>query len=173
MLARVVSSAVFIALVSAQPEPASYSSSPSSTSNGYAAIHTVNVGRGNFQFDPNETYANPGDIVTFNFFPTNHSVVRAAYGLPCIPYEETGNNLTGFYSGNFLVDNLANVIRWPVCLELHLLTTISLHNGTSQSTIHSQRSTTAQLPVAASRRAWSASSTQTHPSLSKLNMSKL
>ena len=95
---------LFVLSASAMPQ-----SPPFSTSSDGATIHTVNVGKGNFRFDPNETYAEPGDIITFNFYPTNHSVVRAAYGLPCIPYEDTGNNLTGFSSGNFPVNNLADV----------------------------------------------------------------
>lgn len=39
----------------------------------------------------------------FNFFPPNHSVVRADYLLPCIPYEMTGPRV-GFFSGFFAVD---------------------------------------------------------------------
>lgn len=38
------------------------------------------------------------DESEFQFFPFNHSVARAEYGFPCIPYELTGNK-TGFSSG--------------------------------------------------------------------------
>lgn len=62
------------------------------------AVHNVNVSYGNAssvfkekrradhtplvdgQFTPNNTLANPGDIVQFHFYPTNHSVIQAAPG---------------------------------------------------------------------------------------------
>jgi hypothetical protein len=37
--------------------------------------------------------------LVFVFFPQNHSVARAEFGHPCIPYENTGPNKTGFWSG--------------------------------------------------------------------------
>lgn len=36
-----------------------------------------------------------GDTVEFNFFPTNHSVIRAEYLIPCTPYEMTGRDKIG------------------------------------------------------------------------------
>ena len=42
--------------------------------------------------------------MTFQFYPTNHSVIRAEYGFPCIPYEYTGVDKIGFYSGFRPVD---------------------------------------------------------------------
>jgi hypothetical protein len=44
--------------------------------------------------------------IEFNFYPANHSVVRAEYGFPCIPYEMTGNNKVGFFSGFNAVDKV-------------------------------------------------------------------
>lgn len=44
----------------------------------------------------------------FQFFPRNHSVGRAEYGQPYIPYEDTGENKVGFYSGFFPVDRVLN-----------------------------------------------------------------
>ena len=43
-------------------------------------------------------------FVEFQFFPPNHSVARAEYGFPCIPYELTGENKVGFFSGFHPVD---------------------------------------------------------------------
>ncbi len=40
----------------------------------------------------------------FQFYPTNHSVVRAEYHSPCIPYELTGRDKVGFFSGYHPVD---------------------------------------------------------------------
>lgn len=50
------------------------------------------------------TLANVGDIIEFDFFPTNHSVIRAEYKFPCVPYELTGVDKVGFYSGFQPVD---------------------------------------------------------------------
>ncbi|KAK4984865.1 hypothetical protein LTR50_006336 [Elasticomyces elasticus] len=68
------------------------------TSSAAPAVHTVTVGKFNNQFQPDMVVARPGDIVSFQFYPANHSVARAAYGHPCIPYEDTGNDLVGFFS---------------------------------------------------------------------------
>ncbi|KAL5465247.1 hypothetical protein PMIN06_000729 [Paraphaeosphaeria minitans] len=38
-------------------------------------------------------------IIEFDFYPVNHSVVRAEYEHPCIPYEMTGRDKVGFWSG--------------------------------------------------------------------------
>jgi hypothetical protein len=49
-------------------------------------------------------HANEPLLSEFNFYPTNHSVVRAEYGFPCIPYEDTGVDKAGFFSGFRPVD---------------------------------------------------------------------
>lgn len=50
----------------------------------------------------------------FQFFPPNHSVGRAEYQQPCIPYEDTGENKVGFWSGFFPLDKiLPNVSDTP------------------------------------------------------------
>lgn len=60
--------------------------------------------QGGHTFEPDVTLAKIGDTVKFEFYPTNHSVVRAEYGYPCIPYEYTGVDKIGFYSGFKPVD---------------------------------------------------------------------
>lgn len=37
--------------------------------------------------------------LVYIFYPQNHSVARAEFGFPCIPYENTGPNKVGFWSG--------------------------------------------------------------------------
>lgn len=41
--------------------------------------------------------------IEYRFYPQNHSVARAAYGQPCIPYEYTAPSRVGFFSGFFPV----------------------------------------------------------------------
>ncbi|KAJ9640111.1 hypothetical protein H2199_006345 [Coniosporium tulheliwenetii] len=79
------------------------SAAASATSSSAAQTYTVSVGI-DHKFRPDVVQANAGDIVEFNFFPPNHSVVRAEYMLPCIPYENTGRGKVGFFSGFRPVD---------------------------------------------------------------------
>ncbi|CAI7568555.1 unnamed protein product [Penicillium palitans] len=62
------------------------------------STHTIQVGPKSdpHQFVPTSITANPGDIVVFEFYPTNHSVVKADYLAPCVP---ANGNI--FYSGAF------------------------------------------------------------------------
>ena len=63
-------------------------------------VHKISVGETQHYFTPNSINALPGDIVMFTFWPGNHSVIRAEYGFPCVPYEDIQDNeLQGFYSG--------------------------------------------------------------------------
>ncbi|KAJ9131292.1 hypothetical protein NKR23_g11770 [Pleurostoma richardsiae] len=73
------------------------SSSPSTTR--ASVTHTINVGAGGFNFDPESTSAAIGDVIEWQFFPSNHSVVRADFGYPCIPYEYVDPQGSGFFSG--------------------------------------------------------------------------
>jgi hypothetical protein len=44
--------------------------------------------------------------IEYQFYPTNHSVVRSLFGYPCIPYEDTGADRIGFFSGFMPVDTI-------------------------------------------------------------------
>ena len=75
------------------------STTPSTVENEIT-VHTITVGEEQHFFTPNSINALPGDIVTFRFWPGNHSVIRSEFGYPCIPYEELGDSgKAGFYSG--------------------------------------------------------------------------
>jgi hypothetical protein len=103
------SSTIFTGITT--PASSQASSSPIATSTKNAvSVHTVYVGNGGHRFAPNITYANPGDIVSFLFYPTNHSIVRGAYGFPCVPYEYTYPDKTGFYSGHFLTTGIDSAV---------------------------------------------------------------
>lgn len=87
---------VMLSLVSAQSSTQSHTTS--STSSSASATHTIKVGsRENpHQYVPHNVSANIGDVILFEFYPTNHSVVKADYMAPCIPAEGEI-----FYSGQF------------------------------------------------------------------------
>ena len=89
--------------------------SSSYTTSSAPALHTVAVGSNGFSYNPNTTFADPGDIVVFQFFPTNHSVIRAEYTdssecgaggcNPCVPYELNNPGKAGFHSGNIITQD--------------------------------------------------------------------
>ncbi|KAH8726685.1 hypothetical protein GQ44DRAFT_771062 [Phaeosphaeriaceae sp. PMI808] len=83
-----------------------------------AQVHKIRVGfGGSNMFDPTTTTAGVGDLVVFEFFPTNHSVVRGEYTVseacgnghcnPCVPYELIHPGRTGFHSENFLTQTVS------------------------------------------------------------------
>ncbi|KAJ5171174.1 Cupredoxin [Penicillium coprophilum] len=90
---------------SATATHADSSSTVTSTTSSSTGIttHTVKVGAKSdpHQFDPASITANVGDIVVFEFYPTNHSVVKADYDAPCQPADGEI-----FYSGAFADFNL-------------------------------------------------------------------
>jgi hypothetical protein len=77
-----------------------------------ARVHLVKVGVGGFHFKPDQlTGVSIGDVVTFEFYPLDHSVARAEYGSACVPYEYTGRDKTGFWSGTQWVHAVEDVSR--------------------------------------------------------------
>ncbi|KAJ5698968.1 hypothetical protein N7462_000973 [Penicillium macrosclerotiorum] len=74
------------------------STSTISTTSTGITTHTIQVGPKSspHAYVPHNITANPGDVVVFEFYPTNHSVVKADYQAPCVPASEGL-----FYSGMF------------------------------------------------------------------------
>ena len=65
-----------------------------------------------------------GDFLTFpvfRFYPQNHSVARADYMEPCIPYELTGAGRQGFWSGFKPIDVVLSNVRLLEEITFHLL----------------------------------------------------
>ena len=56
---------------------------------------------------PHSISANVGDLIVFEFYPANHSVVKADYLAPCVPASEGL-----FYSGAFNTfdENNGNIV---------------------------------------------------------------
>jgi plastocyanin len=73
-------------------------------------IHLVKAGAGGFHFEPDVlSNVSVGDIVTFEFYPPDHSVARAEFGSACMPYEYTGKNKIGFWSETQWVETANDV----------------------------------------------------------------
>ncbi|CAG8098641.1 unnamed protein product [Penicillium olsonii] len=70
----------------------------STTTSTGIATHTFQVGPKSdpHQYVPTNITANVGDVVVFEFYPTNHSVVKADFLSPCVPA-----SAPIFYSGAF------------------------------------------------------------------------
>jgi plastocyanin len=75
--------------------------SSASTASATPTNYNVTVGAGGLlRYDPQNITANPGDTVTFSFFPKNHTVTQAAFSAPCQPLvDTTANHTEGFSSG--------------------------------------------------------------------------
>lgn len=84
--------------VSATEEKTKTTSMFTTSSTTAIATHTIQVGpkRAPHRYVPHNITANVGDIVVFEFYPANHSVVKADYLAPCVPASEGL-----FYSGAF------------------------------------------------------------------------
>jgi plastocyanin len=112
------------ALVGAQVTTATAStlalSNPTSTTSASPAAKTwtISVGKGDHTFRPDTLQANIGDTIEFDFFPANHSVVRAEYQYSCVPYELTGKGKVGFFSGFHPVDAILDAPpTWSVTVN--------------------------------------------------------
>lgn len=57
--------------------PTQLASTLTTSTTSAAATYTVHVGEGGFVFRPDVITAQVGDVVAFDFYPQNHSVVRA------------------------------------------------------------------------------------------------
>lgn len=128
------------------------------TQEGEYTVHWINVSEKANYFIPNNVNAKPGDKIFFRFWPGGHSVIRAAFGYPCVPYEDIeGNSDEGFYSGvmnpsseDVEQDNVRN-------LEIYRsdsgLRSFSFQRGILPSTTLPRSSFTVAPLVAARRRA--------------------
>ncbi|KAF6763858.1 hypothetical protein DFP72DRAFT_745881, partial [Ephemerocybe angulata] len=50
-----------------------------------AADIAVSVGKSGLTFDPTSVKAAAGDVITFSFFPKNHTVTQSTFDKPCEP----------------------------------------------------------------------------------------
>ena len=101
---------------------ASASSSASSTASSQPTpskeptVHLIKAGAGGFKFTPQELHnVSVGDIISWEFYPPDHSVARAEFGSACVPYEDTGKDKVGFWSGTQYVNNTDEVCDPKVC----------------------------------------------------------
>lgn len=107
---------------SAGPTSYTISVGASGHANQYYPPYLDNVNVGDkliFEYEPSRRLLSA--VLSTNrvrFYPTNHSVVRSAFGSPCIPYEDVVQGGHGFFSQPFLVDNQFQV-RLPDTPLLH------------------------------------------------------
>lgn len=71
-------------------------SSATSSASSEPQVHLIKAGSGGFKFTPQElTNVSVGDIVTFEFYPPDHSVVQAEFGSACVPYSYADKDHAG------------------------------------------------------------------------------
>ncbi|PWW73725.1 hypothetical protein C7212DRAFT_299562, partial [Tuber magnatum] len=99
MLRRLLAGAAIAAFawkeVAALPSP----QDTDSRSRGNSTNHIVSVGKADHKFSPEVLIAKPGDTVSFQFYPLNHSVVRMDPEYPCKPWEKIHKDGSAFWSG--------------------------------------------------------------------------
>lgn len=107
MLRRLLAGAAIAAFawreVAALPSPQAGGSGGGGNSTNYI----VAVGKADHKFTPDIIIAKPGDTVTFQFYPLNHSVVRMDPEYPCKPWEKIhkgGGFWTGFQAMDTFMD---------------------------------------------------------------------
>jgi plastocyanin len=105
--------------------PTTAPASASSTAPEGVQTHTILVGSGgDFAYHPNSINASVGDVVTFEFYPTNHSVIRGEYTgsqacgsggcNPCVPVELIDPAVPPFASKNFLTQDLPSAANMEI-----------------------------------------------------------
>ncbi|KAF1986388.1 Cupredoxin [Aulographum hederae CBS 113979] len=74
-----------------------------SAAGGMTTVHVIKAGNeaGELVFAPNNIQANVGDMVQFQFYPKNHSVVMSNFAQPCVPIQQSdpANAANAFFSG--------------------------------------------------------------------------
>ncbi|OJD29216.1 extracellular serine-rich protein [Diplodia corticola] len=119
-------------------------SSTSTSSEAPAATITITVNRVANMFVPANVTAQVGDVVKFEFWPTNNSVARAAYGYPCTPYAlvSPADAADGFWSGfKPVVANLAqvNITELPAYyIAINRVTPLWFYNSAPGACVGSQ-----------------------------------
>ncbi|KAK8200793.1 hypothetical protein M8818_006109 [Zalaria obscura] len=99
--------------------PAEAPISATSTKTNTPTVHTVSVSfAGSNAYSPNSLNASAGDIISFVFYAANHTVIRSAFGYPCIPYEDLGPGKQGFFSGYVpVVDPSLDLPVWNLTIN--------------------------------------------------------
>jgi plastocyanin len=104
MFAKTFFVAFLAAAATAAPTSTTGTKTPSRTVPLTGVTHTVAAGRGALSFEPNNIFAQIGDVVEWHFAPRNHSVAQSSFGQPCKPLTDATGAETGFFSGfNFFV----------------------------------------------------------------------
>ncbi|KAJ4398465.1 hypothetical protein N0V91_010170 [Didymella pomorum] len=83
-------------------------------------IHLIKAGSGGFKFTPQElTNVSVGDIVTFEFYPPDHSVVQAEFGSACVPYSYADKDHAGkgFWTETQWVKTTADITHYNITIN--------------------------------------------------------
>ncbi|OAX79602.1 hypothetical protein ACJ72_06077 [Emergomyces africanus] len=90
-------------------QPATTTSSSSSARGTGRATHTISVApkQSPHAYEPRSVQAEVGDEIVFEFYPSNHSVVRADFNAPCVPATHDV-----FFSGHFELNSYTTPKLW-------------------------------------------------------------
>lgn len=94
------------------------SATPSASSE--PEVHLIKVGSGGFRFTPQElTNVSVGDIVTFEFYPPDHSVIQAEFESACVPYSyaDKDHDGKGFWTETQWVNNTSEITHYNITIN--------------------------------------------------------
>jgi plastocyanin len=104
---------VFAAPVSNTPRSRAIAARDNNTT---TITHIVDVGKNNLTYTPPYITANPGDIVHFNFYAKNHTLVQSTFQDPCEPL--VNGIFAGFQPTNITKDTTGLVTFKTVEFEV-------------------------------------------------------
>ncbi|EUC38505.1 hypothetical protein COCCADRAFT_82921 [Bipolaris zeicola 26-R-13] len=127
-----------ISSVLPQPTPTASNAPSQSTPSREPTVHLIKAGAGGFKFTPQEIHnVSVGDIVSWEFYPPDHSVARAEFGSACVPYEETGKGKITYF--NITINSTEPIFYYCAapksCIGEHMVGVI---NPNSTQTLASQ-----------------------------------
>ncbi|KAF1926569.1 uncharacterized protein M421DRAFT_422543 [Didymella exigua CBS 183.55] len=113
-------SAVIATPISSESSSTRSGSSATPSTSSEPQVHTIKAGSGGFKFTPQElTNVSVGDIVTFEFYPPDHSVVQAEFGSACVPYSYVDKDHAGkgFWTETQWVNTTADITYHSITIN--------------------------------------------------------
>lgn len=91
-------------------------SASTDSSDGEVTVWAVKVGneKGQFVFEPNVINANVGDLIQFQFYARNHSVVSGTFEEPCVPQRNVEANVRNAFFSGFMPTNQSGELLYTI-----------------------------------------------------------
>lgn len=94
-------------------------------------VHVVQVGQNGLMFTPDQLTAAVGDMVQFQFWPQNHSVVQSSFDSPCMPLGSTmmmSGSMNSMMNSNMMMGFNSGFMPVAADATMHPVFTIQINN---------------------------------------------